>query len=139
MPGSRGPTKRTAQDLLQSSIDALPAHAAILDEHGTILAVNAAWRRFGVMQEQGLAAFEVGANYLATCAESVRRGRKAPGVIAAGVRAVIAGIQDTFRHVYARPETDPQTCFQVRVTRFRQADTLRLVWARGTAARYNFV
>ena len=30
----------------QSTIDALSAHIAILDDHGTIIEVNAAWIRF---------------------------------------------------------------------------------------------
>jgi PAS domain S-box-containing protein len=122
---------RALIDVLQASIDALPAHVAILDEHGTILEANAAWRRFAADQEEGPAAFDVGVNYLATCDASARRGRWAPKTIAAGLRAVIAGEQDTFHQVvYGRPIGDPQAWFQVRVTRFHHGDTLRLVVTR---------
>jgi PAS domain S-box-containing protein len=121
---------RALHDLLQRSIDALPAHVAILDEHGTIVAVNAAWRRFADAQQEGLAAFDVGTNYLTTCDAAGRRGRRAPASIAAGLRAVIAGEQDTFRQVYARPAEDPQGWFQVRITRFHHGDTLRLLVTR---------
>lgn len=34
-----------ATDLWRSSVDALPGHVAVLDEHGAVLAVNAAWHR----------------------------------------------------------------------------------------------
>jgi PAS domain S-box-containing protein len=118
------------RDLVQASIDALPAHVAILDEHGTIQAVNTAWRRFAAAHEQGLAAFDVGANYLATCDAGARRGRPAPATIAAGLRAVIAGAQDSFQQVYPRPVEDPQAWYQIRVTRFHHGDTLRLVVTR---------
>jgi PAS domain S-box-containing protein len=121
---------RTTQDLLQVSIDALPAHVAILNEHGTILAVNAAWRRFADSHEEGLAAFDIGANYLATCDAAARRGRRSPATIAAGLRAVIAGEQESFRQVYPRPAEDPEGWFQVRITRFHHGDTLRLVVTR---------
>ncbi|HEY7064566.1 MAG TPA: PAS domain-containing protein [Chloroflexota bacterium] len=118
------------RDLVQASIDALPSHVAVLDEHGTIHAVNAAWRRFAEDQEEGLAAYEVGANYLATLEAAARQGRKAPASIAIGVRAVIAGEQDSFREVYARPAADPEAWLQIRVTRFHHGDILRLVITR---------
>ena len=37
---------RESQRFLRSSLDALSGHIAVLDESGTILEVNAAWRRF---------------------------------------------------------------------------------------------
>jgi len=50
----------------RSTLDALSAHIAILDQSGLILAINAAWREFGfsnsVKSEVG-----VGVNYLAVC------------------------------------------------------------------------
>jgi PAS domain S-box-containing protein len=121
---------RALHDVLQLSIDALPAHVAILDEHGRIVAVNAAWRRFAENQEEELAAYDIGANYLATLDAAARRGRWAPKTIAAGLRAVIAREQDTFRQVYARPVEDPHEWFQVRVARFHHGGTLRLVVTR---------
>ena len=33
-----------APDVLEAALDALPAHIAILDQAGTIMFVNAAWR-----------------------------------------------------------------------------------------------
>jgi len=37
-----------ARRFLQSTLDALSTHIAILDEHGTIIGVNAAWRTTSV-------------------------------------------------------------------------------------------
>ena len=37
---------QASRQFIQSSLDALSAHIAILDGSGTILAVNASWRRF---------------------------------------------------------------------------------------------
>jgi hypothetical protein len=37
---------REAGAFWQATLDSLLAHIAILDEYGTIIALNAAWRRF---------------------------------------------------------------------------------------------
>jgi len=121
---------RSAQYLLQSTIDALTAHVAILDECSNILAVNAAWRRFARRQTRRPAVGVVGASYLAACDAAARNGSLAAGETAAGVRAVLAGTQETFCQVYGRPDGDRLAWFQLRVTRFSQGGTLRLVVAR---------
>jgi two-component system CheB/CheR fusion protein len=56
---------------LQAVVDSLAEHLAVVDGHGTITMVNAAWRRFA--QENGdpdLRASGPGTNYLKVCAES---------------------------------------------------------------------
>jgi len=67
-PG-RGVEARVTSGLTQL-LDDLPAHAAVVGHDGTILAVNAAWRRFAA--ENGLENDRqgIGDNYLAICAAS---------------------------------------------------------------------
>jgi hypothetical protein len=48
-------------------LDALPGHIAILDEEGAIVAVNRAWKTFGVANGLLDPACGVGANYLSIC------------------------------------------------------------------------
>lgn len=48
---------------IQSVIDAIHDHIALVDEHGTIKAVNKAWETFG--RENGQASSTIGSNYLA--------------------------------------------------------------------------
>jgi signal transduction histidine kinase len=125
-----GADTRAAPDFLQSTLDALPVHVAVLDVDGTIVAVNRAWCTFAPMQPAGAAAFAVGANYLATCDAAAARGITIAGEIAAGTRKIIAGRLETLRSVYPRPDLGPGVWFQVRVTRFTQGDTVRLVVSR---------
>ena len=72
-------------------LNALPAHIALLDNDGVILAVNEAWRRFtGANARQG-ARDGVGVNYLETC--DIARGPDSAEArqVAEGIRAVLDG------------------------------------------------
>ena len=82
-----------AQRFAQATVDALPHSIAVLDENGTILAVNTAWRDFATSSGDHGDLNGVGANYLGICDYSnVSQGHQA----AAGIRALIAGEKDTF-------------------------------------------
>src|SRR5690349_14577399 len=89
-----------AEELLRSTLDALSAHVAVLDENGTIIAVNEAWRSFGaaagsVGQEHG-----VRMNYLTVCARSAAASEEA-GRTGRALREMMAGTRSSFRMEYA--------------------------------------
>jgi PAS domain S-box-containing protein len=112
---------------LQSTLDALTSHVAVLDEDGTIVAVNRAWERFA--EENGGTALScgVGANYLAVCGEAYgMRAQEAPSVIA-GIRAVMAGQRPEFSLEYPCHSPTQQRWFILRVTCFDAEGTLRAV------------
>jgi PAS domain-containing protein len=52
---------------LQAAFDALSPEIAILDDAGTILAVNASWRAFADVNGLGWADYGIGRNYLEVC------------------------------------------------------------------------
>ncbi len=55
----------------QAVLDSLPEHLAVLDKHGTITQVNAAWRNFASAQgDSDITQCGPGANYLRVCAQS---------------------------------------------------------------------
>ncbi|AWK85876.1 chemotaxis protein [Azospirillum thermophilum] len=59
---------KEAEQTLQSVLDSLPEHIAVIDRDGRIVTVNAAWRSFGTLN--GAPALErcgVGTNYLGAC------------------------------------------------------------------------
>lgn len=64
---------RKHRDFVQSVLDSIPSHIAVLDTNGNIVAVNAAWRHFGkangAADDAAQARTGVGANYLAACAD----------------------------------------------------------------------
>lgn len=102
-------TLRAAQDALHESkalkraiFDSLTEHMAVLDAEGTIIAVNAAWRRFAA--ENGapkLAERSIGMNYRSVCeAASSYHDAENAMVAWAGIEAVLAGRSDSFTFDY---------------------------------------
>ncbi|APW39588.1 hypothetical protein RD110_22235 [Rhodoferax koreense] len=81
-------------------LNALPAHIAVLDPDGTIVAVNEAWRSYG--RENGLRAAHdgVGWNYLDVCGLPPGPGAAEAWTVAAGLRAVLAGESRSFSLEY---------------------------------------
>lgn len=111
-----GPAEATR--LAQATIDALSAHICVLDETGTILATNAAWRRFAETNPPTRDTVQVGANYLSVC--EAAHGLSAEGAVAfaAGIRAVMAGGQAMFAMEYPCDAPMVPRWFEGRVTRF---------------------
>ena len=54
-------------DATQSALDGLTAHVCVLDEHGTIVAVNQAWRAYALANGADSALVLEGSNYLHAC------------------------------------------------------------------------
>lgn len=109
------------RELLQSSLDALSAHLAILDEHGTILSVNRAWHRFAQENDYRDPSHGIGANYLDA---SVREER-----IFRGLEAVISGEESRFRVVYRCDTPVRIRWFQLRASRFTVGSRVRIIVA----------
>jgi signal transduction histidine kinase len=112
--------------ILQSTIDALDAHVALLDETGRIIAVNQPWTRFAeangyVGSDRGL-----GQNYLKVCESSIQC--EEARLVLAGIRRLMSGESDDFRCVYAC-HSEREAWFQVRINRFYIDGVLRLVVA----------
>jgi two-component system NarL family sensor kinase len=116
------------QALLQSTLDALPTHVAILDGEGRIVAVNAAWRSFA--EGNGFSRFDelAGRPYLEAYEEARPHcGQKR--AIAAGLDAVMDGSRQEFRIEYPCQCARERRWFQFRATRFGEGAELRVVVA----------
>ncbi len=114
---------------LQSTLNALTSHIAILDEHGTIIEVNEAWNRFASENEFRGAHRGVGDNYLHLCDASTGRFSEEAALVAAGIRAVMAGKQAEFHLEYPCHSSREQRWFVVRVTQFGGEGPVRVVVA----------
>src|SRR5205814_7564030 len=77
---------QAVRSAVQSCIDALSAHVAILDEAGNILAVNERWRNFAGSNQLISPRHAVGDNYLAVCDGSAAAGDATAANVAAGIR-----------------------------------------------------
>ncbi|RKG67506.1 PAS domain S-box protein [Corallococcus sp. CA054B] len=133
------PRKRAEQALnesekfLRSTLDSLSTHIAILDGQGTILAVNAAWKRFahdnGCADEN--ARCGVGANYLEVTEAAKGENAEEAAAVAQGIRDILAGRSESFVLDYPchEPGEGKRRWFLLRATRFIGSGPLRVVMA----------
>ena len=117
-----------SEALLRSTLDSLSAHIAVLDGHGTIVAVNKAWRQFA--RESGYVGhgYGVGLNYLSVCEAGAQLSREASET-AVALREIIAGRRRDFRMEYPCASSRGQRWFQARITRPEQDGSQRIVVA----------
>ncbi len=117
-----------AEALLRSTLDALSAHIAVLDETGTIIAVNQAWRSFAYTSGYADESHGVGMSYLAVCEVAAPLSKEAART-AEALRQIMAGVRSEFRMEYPCGSPQGPRWFQVRVTRPDQTQTRRIVIA----------
>jgi signal transduction histidine kinase len=107
------------RELLQASLDALTKQIVILDEHGRIIAVNQAWRRFVDGTGPGLPAHGIGARYLDVAVPGERR--------FSAMDDVIAGIRPSFQALYQITSPEGDRWFAIRAFRFRIGNAARII------------
>jgi two-component system NarL family sensor kinase len=118
---------RESQRLLQSTIDALNAQVALLDETGKIIAVNQSWRSFAETNGYIGADKGVGRNYLEIC-ESAGECEEAR-LVGDAIRLLVSGEREEFCCIYQFVGGTEESWFQVRMNRFYTDGALRLVIA----------
>src|SRR5262245_44354637 len=118
---------QAAYQFLQSTLDALPSHIAILDEAGTILEVNASWQDF--LTVHGLAApFDSrGMVFVELFTTMSGLDMASAQAVVAGTHEVLTRQRDMFacEYVYWR-DAEPHWFF-ARVTRFDDPEGGRIV------------
>jgi PAS domain S-box-containing protein len=110
--------QRQAKQFLQSVLDALSAHVAVLDEHGEIIAVNAAWQHFAESNDGSAISCGVGANYLQVCDDAMGPWASDAPKVAEAIRETIAGKRQEFSLEYPCHSTQEKRWFVLRLTRF---------------------
>jgi PAS domain S-box-containing protein len=99
-----------------SILDALVAPIAVLDQAGTVLSSNQAWRVFADSHCGVGRGVAVGSNYLAVCEDACGTEQVDGKAIAAGIRQVIAGERALFRYDYACESPAGRSWFALSVT-----------------------
>jgi signal transduction histidine kinase/DNA-binding response OmpR family regulator len=92
-----------SESINRASSSSLPAHIAVLDRNGVIIAVNDAWKRFnhqntpaGVFDNNAM----IGMNYLKVCESAARRQNETAREAFEGLRSVLRGERDGFTMEY---------------------------------------
>ncbi len=100
-PDSSRPAPYDSSGFLQAVLDSLPAHLAVLDAHGKIVAVNTAWvnyaRSSGLPDVTGVCE---GADYLAVCRRAADLADPLAREALEGIEAVLHGRMQQFTLEY---------------------------------------
>jgi len=130
VPGSEaGSLPPEPEGVARSVTDSFSVHVAVLDENGTILTTNRAWREFAQTNPPVTANVCEGANYLAVCDRATGCGADDSAAMAAGIRAVLRRQEREFVLEYPCHSPDEKRWFQARVTRFLDDGVPRIVVA----------
>ena len=119
---------RESESFALSALNSLSAHVAILDESGTVVFVNRAWREFAEANDADSNVAE-GANYLRVCDSATGAEAEQAAAFAEGIRAVLSGRQEEFALEYPCHSPTEQRWFVGRVTRFLDGGPPRAVVA----------
>jgi PAS domain S-box-containing protein len=94
---------RDSTEAQSAILNALPAHIALIDPMGIVLAANAGWLHFNGNNGLESSAFGPGKNYLEICDRSQGQCGEQSRAAAAGMRAVMAGEVAQFSLEYSCP------------------------------------
>lgn len=102
----------------KSILDSVTEHIAIIDHHGIIQYVNAAWVSFGISNQSALSKPQQwrGINYLDVCDVSAGNGDASVQIAAAGTRNIIERKAGIFYHEYPCDSATERRWFMMRVT-----------------------
>jgi signal transduction histidine kinase/ActR/RegA family two-component response regulator len=111
----------------QGILDTLSTHIAVLDEGGTIVWTNAAWREFAAKNApQCVDGFER-KNYLGVCDRAAGPWSEEAGKVAEAIREMIAGRRESFVIEYPCHSPAEQRWFIARITRLPGNGPVHLV------------
>src|SRR5258706_5553219 len=109
------------------ALDGLPAHIAVVNAAGIIVAVNKAWRDFAnanAPNATSVAELCQGANYLLVSDKAIGQAEEQAHAFAAGLRAVLNGEREMYTLEYVCHSPSEQRWFVGRVTRLPGKGTM---------------
>ena len=108
--------QRRAASVQAAILNALPAHVALLDPAGAIVAVNEAWRRVATSNALLGTQFAIGTNYLHACECASGECSDEARAAAVGIREVLHGDAASFNIEYACRSPAGQRWYLLTVT-----------------------
>lgn len=97
-------------------VNAIQANLALVDETGTILAVNEGWRRFADSNDNADASYGVGRDYFAICAAAQGEGAADAAKVAAGLQAILRRETSYYAHEYTCHAAQERRWFRAILT-----------------------
>ncbi len=112
---------------LRSFLNTLPAHIAIVDSSGTIVAVNQAWRDFAASNGAIVSRVMEGTNYFEVCDSATGDQSEHAAAFAEGIRSVFSGQREEFEMEYPCHAPTELRWFVGRVMPFTNGSSPRAV------------
>ena len=106
---------RDSERFTKSILDSLIAHIAVLDEHGVIIAVNEAWKKFARENDSPDPDAYLGTNYLTACIPAIIQGDPIADQVDLGIRSVLSGLRSRFRAEYSCDSPTQARWFSITV------------------------
>jgi len=108
---------------LRPVLAVLPAHVAVVDKTGTIIAVNEAWKAFAEANGGNLRKVGEGVNYLEVCDSATGAQSDGAATFAEGLRSVLSDGREEFTLEYPCHSPSERRWFVGRVRRFPASGT----------------
>ena len=109
---------RDSEALNRAVINSMMANIAVVDRHGTIIAINDGWERFA--RENGaenmMSTLSVGANYLEVCQRAAKESDSQVQDVLDGLRAVLDHSRPTYKHEYPCHSPSEHRWFTMQVS-----------------------
>ena len=112
-----------AREEQEISLVEQPEHTAIVDNSGTIVAVNKAWKRFAKDNGADLSKVSEGANYLHVCERATGEQSQYARSFGEGLRSVLSSKEERFAMEYPCHSPTERRWFMGRVERFADGDS----------------
>lgn len=116
-----------SERFLQSTLDALPAHIAILDNKGAIIAVNKSWKIFADNNKFAGSNYGIGINYLDVCTTAEGEFSKEAKDVCSGIKSVLYNQCEKFEFEYPCHGNEEKRWFLLKVNRFQGEGGIKLV------------
>jgi len=110
---------RASGDFVRGVLDSLPEHVVVLDNLGTVLAVNQPSDRHIMENGATLSTAAIGVNYLDLCKQSIANGGRDVHVMIEGLEEVLAGTRADFSTEYPCLAPGREEWFLMQAQRMR--------------------
>lgn len=112
---------------LRAMLDACASGAALLNEAGTILYVNGAWRELAAKHGLRHERFGVGLNYIEVCRQVSGASVEEAAAAVDGVGQVLLGREDEFQKEYVLPGAGGSRCVLLHAARLKAPGAFRVL------------
>ncbi|MHB8205190.1 MAG: PAS domain-containing protein, partial [Desulfomonilaceae bacterium] len=132
-------TKDSVERFLQASLDAMNLSIAIIEEDGTIIFVNQAWKTFGDANGLTMPNHGIGGNYISVCARAESEESNEAVSICRGIQDLITNKIERFEGEYPCHSPERQRWFAMTATCFKDAGLTRVIIAHEDVTNRKFM